>query len=322
MGEKFCQCAFDFWILLRIHAEPIKREVLIDLCDLTRTTGKAIATAFTESLKKHKNDIANCRGQAYDTTSSMSSSKKGVQAEIAKCAPVADYQGCCLHALNLAICHACEIRPIHNMIDSCRELYSFFNNSPKRQRFLDIVIDVLGKGETEKRKLKNLCKTRWIERHSTFETIYDLYEYVVTTLDEICVPSEDGCFECPGEESWDWDASTRTLANGLRHTMKSFGHIFCFVCAMDMLEPMRPLVSALQGRLVEVCFGFKKVEEVLNSYTDIRSGIDKWFFCTRKFCVFQSWLDRLKSDHVLIVGVPLQQKRLRSIGSALSQYRF
>ena len=69
------------------------------------------------------------------------------------------------------------------MMDSCRELYSFFDNSPKRQRFLDIVIDVLGKGETKKRKLKNLCKTRWIERHSTFETIYDLYEYVVTTLD-------------------------------------------------------------------------------------------------------------------------------------------
>ena len=35
---------------------PMKREVLIDLCDLTRTTGKATATALTESLKKHKID--------------------------------------------------------------------------------------------------------------------------------------------------------------------------------------------------------------------------------------------------------------------------
>lgn len=207
---------------------PMKREVLIDLCDLTRTTGNAIATALTESLKKHKIDIANCRGQAYDTTSSMSSSKRGVQAEIAKCAPDANYQGCCLHALNLAICHACEIRPIQNIMNSCRELYSLFDNSPKRQRFLDIVIDVLGKGETKKRKLKNLCKTRWIERHSTFETIYDLYEYVVTTLDEICVPSEDERFECSGEESWDWDASTRTLVNGLRHNEKLWAHfLFC-----------------------------------------------------------------------------------------------
>ena len=65
--------------------------------------------------------------------------------------------------------------------------------------------------------------------------------------------------------------------------MKSFGHIFCFVCAMDTLEPMRPLVGALQGCLVEVYFGFKKVEEVINSHTDIRSGIDKWFerLCTK-----------------------------------------
>ena len=94
------------------------------------------------------------------------------------------------------------------MIDSFRELHSFFDNSPKRQRFLDIVIDVMGKGETKKRKLKNLCKTRWIARHSTFETIYDLYEHVVSILDEIWVPSEDERFECPGEESWDWDAST------------------------------------------------------------------------------------------------------------------
>ena len=46
--------------------------------------------------------------------------------------------------------------------------------------------------------------------------------------------------------------------------MRSFGHIFCFVCAMDMLEPMRPLVSALPGRLVEVYLGFKKVEEVMD----------------------------------------------------------
>ena len=107
--------------------QPIKREVLIDFCDLKRTTGMAIATALTESLKKHKIDIANCRGQAYDTTSSMSSRKNGAQAEIAKCAPDTDYQGCCLPALNLAICHhACKVRPIKNLMDSCRDLYSIF----------------------------------------------------------------------------------------------------------------------------------------------------------------------------------------------------
>lgn len=58
--------------------------------------------------------------------------------------------------------------------------------------------------------------------------------------------------------------------------MTSFGHIVSFVCAKEMLEPMRPLVTALQGRLVEVYFGFQKIKEVVSSYTDVRNEIDSW----------------------------------------------
>lgn len=59
--------------------------------------------------------------------------------------------------------------------------------------------------------------------------------------------------------------------------MISFEHIFSFVCAKEMLEPMRPLVTALQGRLVEVYFGFQKIEEIIKCYTDIHNVIDAWF---------------------------------------------
>ena len=86
-GREILSVCLYFLDFVEDPCRPIKREVLIDLCDLTRTTGKAIATALTESLKKHKIDIANCRGQAYDTTSSMSSSKRGVQAEISNVHP-------------------------------------------------------------------------------------------------------------------------------------------------------------------------------------------------------------------------------------------
>lgn len=57
-------------------SNPIKREVLIDVRDLLRTTGAAIATAIQNSLQKHAIDITNCHGQAYDTTASMSSDKR------------------------------------------------------------------------------------------------------------------------------------------------------------------------------------------------------------------------------------------------------
>ena len=75
-GREILSVCLRFLDFVEDPCRPIKREVLIDLCDLTRTTGKVIATALKESLKKHKIDIGNCRGQAYDTTSSMSSGKK------------------------------------------------------------------------------------------------------------------------------------------------------------------------------------------------------------------------------------------------------
>ena len=49
--------------------KPRKHEVLLDLSFLQRITGESIAQNI---LKKHRIDIRNCRGQAYDTTSSMS----------------------------------------------------------------------------------------------------------------------------------------------------------------------------------------------------------------------------------------------------------
>ena len=40
---------------------------------------------------------------------------------------------------------------------------------------------------------------------------------------------------------------------------------------------MRPLVSSLQGRLVEVYFGFWKIDQVIKMYAEIRKEIDTWY---------------------------------------------
>ena len=54
------------------------------------------------------------------------------------------------------------------------------------------------------------------------------------------------------------------MANGLRHSVISFGHIIIsLVCPKEVLEPMRPLVTALQ--------------EGIMSYTEKGNAIDSWF---------------------------------------------
>ena len=114
------------------HVKPKKHEVLLDFAYLQRITGESISKSILEVLKTHRIDIKSCRGQAYDTTSSMSSPTAGVQAHIKKEAPDADYHGCCLHSLNLVICKASAITSVRNMFDGCQQAFLFFHNSPKR----------------------------------------------------------------------------------------------------------------------------------------------------------------------------------------------
>lgn len=138
-------------------------------------------------LESHNIDIKNCQGQAYDTVAFMSCSCTGVQAHIKKHAPDAEFQGCCLHSLNLVICHSLQIQAVRNRMDSCQQAFLYFLNSPKRQHFLEHIINCLYPSAT-RHKINGLCKTRWVERHNTFTTILELYPYLVKTWDQICYP--------------------------------------------------------------------------------------------------------------------------------------
>jgi len=253
--------------------KPNKHEVLLDFQFLERITGQCIAENILKVLEIHNIDITNCRGQAYDTTASMSSSGTGVQTHIRKHAPDAEFQGCCLHSLNLVVCHSSQIQAVRNMMDSCQQAFLYFRNSPKRQRFLEHMINCLCPFATRK-KINGLCKTRWVERHNTFTTILELYPYLVKTWDQICYPCDDSNEIYPDGNNWKWDSESRSSANGLKHTFTSFEHIVVFMLSKELLEPIRPIAECLQGRLQEVYFGFKKISEVTKHYQHLQEKVN------------------------------------------------
>lgn len=166
----------------------------------------------------------------------MSSPSVGVQAYIKEKAPDADYQGCCLHSLNLVLCKSSKLTAIRNMFNSCQQGYLFFHNSSKRQRFYEHVIHCKYLS-LKRRKIHGLCQTRWVERH-----ILELYVYLTEAWCEICHPSN--CDELyPEGHNWKWDGETKCAANGLKHIFCSFGHIVAFLVAKELLEPIRPIAE-------------------------------------------------------------------------------
>ena len=102
------------------------------------------------------------------------------------------------------------------------ELYLFFDKSPKRHQHLEHFLEKYAP-ESGIRKLKGLCKTRWVERHDCLETLVSLYQYVVTCLHSITLPTMYP--ELTTDDSWAWDRKTLTEAGGLHAALTNFQNI-------------------------------------------------------------------------------------------------
>ena len=71
------------------------------------------------------------------------------------------------------------------MVCLLQALRKFFVNSPKREQELErhIKSNVDEKRfNTMKNKIKPLCETRWVEKHTAFEDLHLLYKHVLDYL--------------------------------------------------------------------------------------------------------------------------------------------
>ena len=117
-------------------------------------------------------ELTDLRGQAYDGAGAMAGATNGAAARIQQQYPKALFTHCAAHRLNLCVVKCCSVLEVSNAMDLADSIVRFFDNSPKRQNSLDSFIP---EGES-RRKLKELCRTRWVERHDSFDVFLLLYQ--------------------------------------------------------------------------------------------------------------------------------------------------
>ena len=157
---------------------------------------------------------------------------------------------CAAHRLNLCVVKCCSIRNVSNMMQTADTVARFFNNSPKRQVLLETWIDNIFPEERRK-KLKEMCKTRWVERHEAFTVFSDLYLAIVSCLEEIALSS-----------SCKRNRETRSDAQSLRLALSQFSFIATLVATHCVLAYTKGLSVKLQGRYVDVARAHREVETV------------------------------------------------------------
>ena len=80
------------------------------------------------------------------------------------------------HIINLAISYACKNHSIKKCMDNLTAVFSFFENSPKRQKYFECFLEFCkidsNLTETERKEIIGLAKTRWIERNKAYDTYH------------------------------------------------------------------------------------------------------------------------------------------------------
>jgi len=110
--------------------------------------------------------------------------KNGCAAIINRLNRKALYTHCMSHRLNLAVSKACQIRSIENMLSTIQQLSWFFNFSEQRQSCFVHNIDKLIP-EAKRKRLKDVCRTRWVERILRLDSFEELLVPLKSALEEM-----------------------------------------------------------------------------------------------------------------------------------------
>lgn len=251
-------------VLRYVDSENQIKEDFLGFVQCEDTTGSTLADKIVQSLQQWGLEVENIRGQGYDGAANMAGKHKGVQARILEINEKALYFHCAAHCLNLCIVKSCEVAAVKNMLGTLKDLSPFFNLSPKRQRKLeDVICQALP--ENKHTKLVDLCRTRWVERHTAFETFAELYKPVVDCLGQMT------------EDSSNWDGDTISRAAGFLHALQSGLFLVAFVVVRKCLQYLKPITLRLQQTAKDIAAAYKEITSVTGAIQDIRNTVDTAF---------------------------------------------
>ena len=257
-------------ICLRFADGTGVHELFADFVEVERITGAVLADTILQKLAAWGLEISCLRGQCYDGSSNMAGIKSGCRALIQSKAPKATYTHCAAHQLNLAVVSACKVQAFRSAESTIGEIARFFKFSSKRQRLLDRALE---ETSSKPKKLKDSCRTRWIERVDSYIVFHELLPAVLMTLRAMVSPDN---FPELGR-NWNWDGETLTKANGFLFQLESSLFLLSFKILLEVLTSLRGLTLKLQMEAIDVLYAYREVRTIITTLKDMRSKSEETF---------------------------------------------
>ena len=238
------------------------REEFMEFIVCESISGEALADAIKESFKQLGLDINFLRGQSYDGAGNMAGARSGVSSRILQDHPKALYFHCASHRLNLVIAASCKLQPIRNMMDTVKKCSDIFRFSAKKQALFDSFVSELVPTEM-RNKIPDVCRTRWFLRIDGLERTQEMYEPLLSTLEEI-KDNADGSY----------NREACADANGVYSTMLSFNFIATLIITRSIMAYTLPLTLELQKKKIDVLSAYAAVDIVKQTLQQCRENVE------------------------------------------------
>lgn len=218
---------------------------------------QTISNLLVDTVQSSGLDIKKMTGFSSDGAAVMVGKKGGVAALLRSKSPALINVHCICHKLALSCTDSNEsIKYIKEVELILRQLWSYFENSPKRMAsYLKLQVQFksmdLSKGasKTVASRLKKACRTRWLSFDASVKAVYNDYEALLQTL----------------AQSQSEDAMALGLLKKVK-TMKFLGAIY-------MLKDVLPVLSNLSRVFQKDSFCFSSIIPEVNCAKDKLDGI-------------------------------------------------
>ena len=265
------------------------------------TTGECIANYLLQSTTEMGIDMQNCRGQGYDAGGNMAGCHVGAAKRISDLHPFAAYFHCACHRLNLCVEQTCRVEQVSSAMEHVKSLTYFFNLVPKRNMCLEKHIaeergeevkkgkqvtkkndkvtrsacvtitvspkkyDPTNKTDSEKSKLIDVCRTRWVARIEGMGLFQSLLPPIVHTLDEMHANFYNS-----------WSRDTEKKAGTHLGGIREFKFLVGLIIGRRVLDYLESITTLLQKRTNDVLSAYIMMSEVKTRLKNISEKMDEF----------------------------------------------
>lgn len=162
------------------------------------------------------------------------------------------------------------------MIGVVNRVSIFFSAHPKRQRKLEESVDQ-NQPESTVKKLKDLCRTRWVERIDALDRFKKLIPSLVACFQTICAEGSRG-----------WSPDSLTDASTLLLAISTTEFLSALVVTSSSLGYLMALTKSLQSEAKDIILAVSEVNNIVDVLKDLRENVDenhdRWFAEVATLC--------------------------------------